>query len=664
MAAQSTDFDTLGEEILQKIGGESNVRSMVHCATRLRFKLRDEDLAETSQIKELPGVVTVMQAGGQYQVVIGNDVPKVYSAIAGRTRLGEEESADAEDDDAPKGNLFNRFIELVSSIFLPILWPLSGAGLIAAFLSIAVYFGFDTKSTEYVLLDAAGTAIIYFLPLLIAVTAAKRFRANQFTAMAIAGVLVAPQVIALGDPGDVVHFFGIPIVLASYTSSVIPMIVVVWIQGHAERWLKRTLPSSVENFTTPFLILLILPLATLMTVGPVTMAFSKGVSGGVEWIFAASPWIAGAVMGAFWQVFVMFGLHWGLIPIMINDVATLGYSVMKAPVVASVIAQGAAALAVFFRLRRGHKIKQAALPSGIASLLAGITEPAVYGVNLPLKRPFIIACVAGAVGGAVTASGGSAADNLANPSLLSVSAYLNHGNFVVFCIGLLISFVIAFLGTLMFGIPKSAQGLAEGEAVEKVLESDAASGVPAQEIPADKKLVDADAQVVPAGVVIPVAVDSQNTTDLVASTTGHSLALSQVNDPVFSSGAMGQGLGIVPAEGWAVGQALSPIGGKVVTAMDSGHAYGIRSDTGVEVLVHVGIDTVELEGKHFTRHVAKGDVVQAGQPLVDFDLAALRTEGYDPTVITIITNSGNFSTIEPVVDADLKAGDLAVVVER
>lgn len=496
--------------------------------------------------------------------------------------------------------------------------------------------------------------------------------------MSIAGVLILPQVIQLGDPGEVVHFFGIPIVLASYTSSVIPMIVVVWVQGHVERWLKRTLPASIENFTTPFLILLILPSATLMTIGPVTMAFSAGISGGVEWIFEASPWVAGAVMGGLWQVFVMFGLHWGLIPIMINDVATLGYSVMKAPVVASVIAQGAAALAVFFRLRRDHKIKQVALPSGIASLLAGITEPAVYGVNLPLKRPFIIACLSGAVGGAVTASGGSAADNLANPSLLSISAYLNHGNFVVFCLGVLISFLLAFFGTLFFGIPRSARE----EEQPQELSEDLDSGIPAQPVPADKKVVDADAQVVPAGVVVPVAVavavavDEGNTTDLVAAASGHAVPLSEIEDPVFSSGAMGQGLGIRPATGADgssdaesptgahPGRIVAPISGKLTAAMNSGHAYGIRADTGVEVLVHVGIDTVQLDGRGFTPHVTKGDTVTAGQVLVDVDLPTVTEAGYDPTVITIITNSDHFSTIEPRTGVDLAAGDLTVVVER
>lgn len=409
-----------------------------------------------------------------------------------------------------------------------------------------------------------------------------------------------------------------------------------------ERWLRRVLPAAIENFTTPLLVLLTLPLLTLATIGPLTIAFANWISAGVEWIFAASPWVAGAVMGGFWQVFVMFGLHWGLIPVMINDVATLGYSVIKAPVVPSVIAQGAAALAVFIRLRRGHKIKQAALPSGIAALFAGITEPAVYGVNLPLKRPFIIACVSGAVGGAIAAAAGSAADNMANPSFLSLSGHLNHGNFAVFLVGVLVAFVLAFIGTLLFGIPP------QKEQPEELTED-------ARPESEDEKN-DAAASAPSAG---------SDTPDLLAPVAGRAVPLSEIKDPVFSSGAMGAGLGIEPGENSTTPLTVTaPAAGKVVTALDSGHAYGIRTDDGVELLIHIGIDTVELNGKNFTRHVQQGQRVTTGQPLVDVHFAALREAGYDTTVILVITNTASFTEVTPMTGGTLEAEQVAVVIQR
>lgn len=654
MAKTAVNWDQVATDIVEGVGGKENISSFTHCATRLRFKLKDEAKANTAALKNHDAVVTVMQAGGQYQVVIGNDVSKAYAAISQQTGLGTaDSSADAPEKET--GSIVNRFVQLVSGLFLPILWPLTGAGMFKAFLSLAVALGFDNTSQNYIILNAAADALINFLPLMLAVTAAKRFQTNQFTSMAIAGFLVYPSIIALNDAAEPVHFFGIPVVMISYVSSVIPIIVAVWIQGYMERFFNKVLPSWMRNFTTPLLIMVILAPLTLIVVGPITSAAANAISAGIAWLFALAPWLGGAILAGFWQVLVIFGLHWGIVPIIINDLATVGYSVMAGAFIAPVVAQGAAAVAVGLRTR-DQKLKQIAIPGGFAGMVAGITEPIIYGVNLPRKKPFIIGCIAGAIGGGIAASGGSASDSFVFVSYLALPAFLNVGNFALQVIGTVTATVLGFVLTYFFGVDK---GEKTAEPTVELNTKDA-TGVPAEHVPSGKKVVDADAQVVPASAIVTLPVDAKNGTDLVAAATGRAIELAEIDDPVFSSGAMGKGLGIVPIDGTV----YAPISGKVVTAMASGHAFGIRSETGVEVLVHVGVDTVQMNGEGFAPRVAKGDTVEAGQPILTFDRAAVAAAGYADTVITIITNSGSFDTITPVTGRDLTAGEIAVIVER
>ncbi len=653
--ATKVDYEATGQEVLRLVGGEENVNSLVHCATRLRFKLKDESKANDAAIKATEGVVTVMKSGGQYQVVIGNDVPRAYAGIVNNSRLG----SDAADDSAEgsKGNLLNRFIELISSIFLPILWTLAGAGLIKAFTALAVTFGFNAESQEYIILNAIGDSIINFLPFAIAITSAKRFKANQFTSLALAGILLYPTIIGLHTAGEPVHFFGIPVVMVSYVSSVIPIILAVWVQSILERWLQRALPSAIRNFTVPMLVLPIVGLATLMVVGPITTFASSLIASGITSVWNFAPWLAGGILAGFWQVLTIFGLHWGLVPVMLNNLTTLGHDVMAATIFASVLAQGAAALAVMLKTS-DKKLKQVAGPASLSGILAGITEPAIYGVNLPLKKPFIFGCVGGAIGGALAAAGGAQTSAFVIPSGLTLPVFIGTPAMFMVFLGVAVAMIFAFVMTFLFGVPK-VETETENAFVEK-LDNGEDSGIPAQTVPANSKVVPADAVVVPAGTVVPTAITEENTTDLVAPVSGTAIAMKDVNDPVFASGAMGKGIVIVPTSN----QVVAPISGKIVPALDSGHAYGIRSETGVELLVHVGIDTVQLEGKHFTRRVGKGDTVRAGQPLVDVDFPAVAAEGYDTSVLTIVTNTGNFSVVEPRVDEKLNVGDLAVIIER
>lgn len=610
----SVDFKALAPQIVEKVGGEANINQMTHCATRLRFKLKDESLADKAAVEKLPGVITVMPAGGQFQVVIGNNVPILYEEIARITKLGETEGA----VEGPKGNLLNQFIELISSIFLPVLWPLAGTGLLKAFVAMSTTFGWlDATTTTYAILNASADALFYFLPIFLAVNAAKRFKANHFTAMAIAGALVYPGIVALASSPDPVTFLGLPVVMMNYTSSVIPIIIAVWLQGYLERFLNKVLPSWLRNFTTPLLVVLIMVPLVLMTIGPATTFLARGISSGVNAIFAFAPWLGGAIMGGLWQVFVLFGLHWGFVPIMINDLSTQGYTVLGGPLVAAVLAQAAAALAVLFR-SRSAKRREVAAPGALSGFVAGITEPVIYGVNLPLKLPFYFGIAGGAIGGAIAAAGGSANDQFVFPSLLGLAGYMKVGSFTMQLIGTGVAIAIGFILTFLF--------------VDRE-QPDPETGDPLS-TPASGPALTADAAAAPA---------ASGVVGLVAPVAGTALPLTEVADKVFASEAMGRGVAIKPTSGTVV----APISGRVVVAMKTSHAFGIKSDDGVEVLVHIGIDTVQLQGRGFAAKVAKGDVVKAGDVLCEVDLAAVEAAGYDTTTVMIVTNTGQLTAVDP-----------------
>ena len=615
-----TDYAALALHLLEKIGGEENISSMTHCATRMRFVLKDESKATTEAVKALDGVVTVVRAGGQYQVVIGNDVPLLHEELGKLTNLA------ADEDEAPTdnaGSLFDRFIKMVSALINPVVWTLAGAGLIKAFLSLATTLKWLTEeSTTHTILNAAGDSALYFLPILLAITSARYFKANEMTAVALAGALVYPEIVALNDAGGPVTFLGIPVVMASYTSSLVPIIVAVWFQSHLQRWLSKILPSAIRNFSVPLLVLLIMVPLTLITVGPVTTAASNGIASLMNALFEHAPWAAGAVMGAFWQVFVMFGVHWGLVPVMLAQYNDPGFSLMAGPIFPAVLAQAAATLGVMIRTR-SQKMRELAGPASLSGFLAGITEPGIYGVNLPLKRPFLYGCIGGAVGGVIVAAGSGATTSFVFPSLIGIPALINHGNLVLVFIGMAVAVVVSLALTLTLGFKESVEE--ETSSVDTSEETDA-----------------------------------EPTTALTSPMSGTAMPLENVADPVFSSGALGNGVGIVPSDG----HVLAPASGTIVTAMESGHAYGIKTDDGVEVLIHVGLDTVNLKGEGFTPKATTGERVSRGEPLVDVDLQVVREAGYDPTTILVVTNTASLRAVVPIVDGEVTTSSTVVEIDH
>ncbi len=618
----AVNFTGLGDDIIDAVGGLSNIKSARHCATRLRLELRDEDKAATDRVKGMDGVLTVVQAGGQYQVVIGIDVPFVHARIVERME-GDGGAEDAPDNSDK--NLLDRFIELVSSIFHPILWPLAGAGLFKAIVAMFVTFGWlSDESTEYVVLNAASDSLIYFLPILLSIAAAKRFKANQFTAVTIAGALVYPSIVALTESTTDLHLFGIPLVIMSYTSSVVPIIVGVWVLGHLERVLVRVLPGAIRNFTVPLLSMLIMVPLILLTIGPATTFVANLIAGSVTWLFAVAPWAAGIVLGGLWQVFVLFGLHWGLIPIIFQQL-TDGYSVLMGPLTGAVLAQSAATLAVLIRTKDADT-KKLAGPASLSGFLAGITEPAIYGVNLPRKLPFYFGIAGGAIGGIFAGLAGAGTTVFVFPSLLGIPAYLETPNLTLFFIGLALSVGIAFVLTLFWGVK-------------------------------DDKVAGDDQDAAPAS-ASPAPVASGTEVLVLSPMDGNLVTLADIPDPVFASGAMGAGVGVEPTSGTV----YAPVSGTIIVTMDSGHAYGIRTDEGVEVLVHVGIDTVNLKGEGFSPKVGQGDRVAAGDVLVEVDLDAIVAAGYSTTTVLVITNTAAQKQVVPAAAAAVTHQDPALSV--
>jgi PTS system beta-glucosides-specific IIC component len=602
------DYAKTAAGVLAGVGGEDNVTSLVHCATRLRFVLKDESKADAGAVKAVPGVITVAQAGGQYQVVIGNDVPEVFAEIGKISRVGGgQDSAAAE---GPKGNLFNRFISMISSIFTPALWTLAGTGLLKAFLPAAATFGWiDAASSTYMVLNALSDAFINFLPMVLAITAARYFKANEWTSLAIAGALVYPTIVALNGAPDLT-FFGIPFTMVSYVSSVIPIIIIVWLQSHAEKFLYAKLPSAIRRFVTPMIVVLIAVPLVLVVIGPISDLLSCGLGGAIGWVWQVAPWAGGAIMGGLWQVFVIFGLHWGFVPLFQVELQTTGHILLLGPLFAAVLAQAGAVAGVWVRAKNKN-LKSLAAPATLSGFLAGITEPAIYGINLPLKRPFAFGVVGGALGGAIIALGGVFSQAFVVPSGLAITALLGNGNMVMLGLGLLVAIVLPFLLVVIVGFKE----------------------------PAD----DAVATAAPT----PVAA---NDVTVLAPVDGTVIPLTEVADAAFADGALGQGVAIQPRSG----AVYAPFAGTVVAAFPTGHAFGLRHADGTEVLIHIGLDTVKLGGAHFSVKVTTGQQVAAGDLLVEFDGDAIEKAGYDLTTPVIVTNPDLYPAI-----ADAATGPIA-----
>lgn len=644
-------YDELAKDIIARVGGEENVRDLRHCVTRLRFKLRDESKADTAYLKKRDGVVTVVQSGGQYQVVIGNHVPDVYQAVLDNSKIAGLE-AGAVEDDGPKGNLFNQFIDLMSGLFQPFLGVLSAAGILKGIVALLGAAGMSGNNGLYMILNAAGDGLFQFLPFMIGLTAAKRFRMNQFTAMGVIAAMLYPALNSLGElpvlytlfEGTIFEsaitstFLGVPIIMppGGYYSSVIPAIFAVYIASIIEKWFAKRLPDSVKVFFTPFFTLIIGVPLVMLVFGPVATWLSSIIGAAFIALNDFSPILFGLVLGGAWQLLVLFGLHWGLVPVMILQVMTNGMSSILAVISAVSFAQMGAMIAIYFKTKEA-KVKTMAIPAIISSLF-GVTEPAIYGFSLPMRTPFIMSCIAGAIQGAFIGITGTIGYNLAGLGIFSIPSFIDpsgqdSNNVWMYLLSIAIATLAGFMLTMLVKIPK----LYDEETVDA---SD--NGAIYTESATNSAVVETAATA---------------TQEIIASPlTGRAMPLTDAPDEVFASGAMGKGIAIEPTEGIV----KSPTKATVTTIFPTGHAIGLLSDNGAEILIHIGLDTVNLEGRGFEKLVAAGDSVEAGQELVRFDIDLIKEAGYATVTPVIITNTSNYADVLVTNETDIQQGDYLI----
>lgn len=627
------DYTELAQDIVAHVGGKDNIIKLVHCVTRLRFTLKDESKADDDYLKQRDGIVTVVKAGGQYQVVIGNHVPDVYDTVLKVAGIQGEGGIDVNEGDVPQGNLFDQFIALVSGLFQPILGALSAAGMIKGLVAILAAVGVKETSGLYVILNAAGDGFFQFLPVILALTAAKRFKMEQFTALALSFALAYPNIAASFANGNV-DFLGLPVIFpsSSYLQTVLPIILTVWVGSKIEKFFKKIIPDVVKVFVVPFFVILItVPLAYL-AIGPVMNWASNLIGVIFTNIYGFSPIVFGILLGALWQVLVMFGLHWGLVPIAILDFSTKGWSTLLVASTAICFAQAGALLNIFLRTKE-DKVKQLTIPAFISALF-GVTEPAIYGITLPMRTPFIMTCVAGAIQGAFLGFFNTTAYTMGGMGLFAIPSYFTPkhvpagantdvNNVWYFLIAILMSFVLGFVLTQLTKIPY----LYGGPDVKPV------SGDKAAE---------------------PIAELKELKQEIIASPMiGQVVKLENVPDEVFASGAMGKGIAIDPADGTVV----APAAGEITLVFPTGHAIGMRTENGAEILIHVGLDTVSLAGKGFNTFVQVGDKVDAGQKLLEFDLATIREANLPVISSVIVTNSTEFEDVLTTQNARVNIGD-------
>lgn len=605
------DYKALAETILHDVGGKENIVSFTHCATRLRFNLKDESKADRKHLDTVRGVMGVVSKGGQFQVVIGSDVPNVYREL---NRMGDFEGMTGGEKEHDDRNIVSRILDTIAGIFTPIIPAITGAGILKAFMALLTTFGWiDKTSQTYQILAVFSDAAFYFLPFLIAYSAARKLNCSAVMAMSIAGILLHPDFASMigkvKETGESLRFIGIPVTPATYSSSVIPIILAIWLMSYVEPIADRISPKPVKFFTKPLITLVVTGAVSITVLGPLGTIIGDGIAAGISFLNRYARWLVPLIIGAVSPFLVMTGTHYGLIPIGINNIATAGFDTIVGPgMLGSNIAQGGAAFAV--ALKTKNKImRQEAYSSGITAV-CGITEPALYGVNLKLKRPLIAASIGGAVSGLYLGITGVGRYTSGSPGLLALPGYIGtegFANITNAVIGSVIALVVSFVAALILGFddPK-----------EEELAADIADHN------TGKPTVKGETLCAPVkGKVIPIE---------------------EVADPTFAEKILGDGAAIIPETGLIV----SPADGVVDTMFDTNHAVSLMTDGGAEVLIHVGIDTVRLKGKHFKAMVNSGERVEAGQPLIEFDVDKIKAEGYDTTTSIVITNYRDYDGVE------------------
>lgn len=618
------DYKVVAEKILERVGGKENVTNLVHCMTRLRFTLKDESVVDDELVKKTKGVMGIMKKAGQYQIIIGNEVAKVYAELV-NLGVAPQEGGAKEPVKKPKQNIVATLMDVISGIMSPVIPAIIGAAMIKVLLTLLPMIGvLNTEGETYQVLSVIGDGAFFFMPVLIAISAAKKFGTNMYYAASLALIMLHPNFISLmsgaHDAGQVVHFFGvIPVSYASYAYSVIPIILAVWALKYVEKLVDKITPVFTKNFLKPMLVMLIAAPIALIVLGPLGSILGDVLSTAIYWIHDKLGFIAIGLVAGIYPFVVMAGMHHAFTPIKLGMIATVGYeNFICIGELCSNMAQGAASVAVAIR-SKNKDFKQIAGSAGFTALVAGITEPALYGVTLRLKRPMIGACIGALAGGLFGGFFQMKCFGIATPAIVTIVQYIEENRAVSLLIAaltILLTVVVSFIATLIIGF---------------------------EDIPNDD---DDDTT---------VAIPSKNGEDSVcAPVKGQIVPLNQVNDATFAQEILGPGVAIIPEDG----KVYAPFDGSIETFFETGHAIGLKSENGAEVLIHVGIDTVKLEGQYFEPHKKSGDQVKKGDLLLTFDAEKIAEAGYDLVTPVIVTNIDAYANMSLTDDKEVNPGSL------
>lgn len=610
----------LSESILELVGGKNNIRNVTHCMTRLRISVDDKKKVDINALDALDGVMGVVEKGGQIQIIIGNEIKAVYNNFVEMI----EESVISNKQVATNSSTSKlaSFMSGIAEIFNPIVPVLAGAGMIKALLVVLKLTGLlpDTSET-YLVINTLSDAVFTFLPCLLAFSCAKKFKTNPYLAFTLAATMLHPSFSGLRANGVTsLNFLGIPLSLVNYSSSVIPIIFGVLLMSYVERVIDKVIPSFLKIVLVPALTLLITTPIVLLTVGPFAQYLGNLIAEGVTVLFDKGGIFAGLLYGGIYSTMVVTGLHHGMVPVLIQGITVKGYNTISPASGSANMAQAGAAFAVWLK-SKNSKTKTVAAGASVSALL-GVTEPAIYGVNLRLRKPFISAAIGGAAGGAFAAAFGARAYSMGGPSFATLPMFIGDdgGKWVYVLIAFMIAFIVAAIVAYVIGFEE----------------------VPLEEEPV-KEVTNKIKETF-------IAIDSP--------ADGEFIPLVDVDDPTFSNGLVGNGFAVKPIENTI----YAPVDGQIVTIFQTGHALGIRTKEGVEVLIHVGIDTVKLNGKYFLLQVKQGQKIKRGQPLVIFDREKIMMSGYAVDIIVVVTNKEEFSNFEIIDRLNVSHGDLVMKV--
>lgn len=606
------EYKELATQILKYIGGKKNIQDLTHCATRLRFHLNDDKLINVERLEELQGVLGVVNMGGQCQIIIGNNVGKVCTTIKDIAGISHEQIQ-------LKNNkkIITRIFDTITGIFTPVLPAITAAGMLKAVMTLLMVTNIlSVESDTYKILSFIADAAFYFLPILLADSAANKFGCNRYLAITIGGVLLHPNFLGMLTAAETgkIMFFGLPISFASYSGSVLPIILSVWFMSYVEKFAEKRIPNMIKFFTKPLLIMLVTAPISIIVIGPIGNTLSGFVGSIMTTMSHVAPWLVPFVIGAFLPLLVMTGLHYAIFPLTFNNIATFGYDGLISPgTIVTNISQGAAALGVAFKTKQTD-LKQLAISSGLTAMLGGVTEPALYGVNLKYRTPLIAAMIGGGIGGLFNGIFQVKRYSAGVAGLLTLPTYIGPDglhNFVMTCLGILIAVVITFI--LSYILFKDDENV-------KVKKTSV----------------------------------SQVHSLLTSPMTGQIMPISEMDDPTFSKEIIGNGVAIVPE----IGRVVAPCDGVISALFNTKHAIGLTSTDGYEILIHIGVDTVKLNGQYFQTMVEQGQTVSKGDLLIEFDLQAILDAGYDITTPVVITNLENSSQINISAKGNIKEQEL------